>query len=55
MVLFVGRIQPIKGVDMLIRAIALVLERKPALRDQISLSIVGGADDTTPDSEMAAA
>ena len=53
MVLFVGRIQPIKGVDMLIRAIALVLERKPALRDQISLSIVGGADDTTPDSEMA--
>ena len=53
MVLFVGRIQPIKGVDMLIRAIALVLERKPTLRDQISLSIVGGADDTTPDSEMA--
>ena len=52
MVLFVGRIQPIKGVDMLIRAIALVLERRPALRDQISLSIVGGADDTTPDSEM---
>jgi len=53
MVLFVGRIQPIKGIDTLIRAIALVLERKPALRDQISLSIVGGADDTTPDSEMA--
>ena len=32
MVLFVGRIQPIKGIDTLIRAMQLVLERKPALR-----------------------
>ncbi len=52
MVLFVGRIQPIKGIDTLIRAIALVLERRPALRNHISLSLVGGADDAAPDSEM---
>ena len=53
MVLFVGRIQPIKGIDTLIRAMALVLERRPALRDQVCLTLVGGADDATPDSEMA--
>ncbi len=52
MVLFVGRIQPIKGIDTLIRAIALVLERRPALRNHIGLSLVGGADDAAPDSEM---
>ena len=52
MVLFVGRIQPIKGIDTLIRAIALVLERRPALRNRIGLSLVGGADDAAPDSEM---
>jgi len=53
MVLFVGRIQPIKGIDTLIRAMALVLERKPALRDHLCLILIGGADDATPDSEMA--
>ena len=43
MVLFVGRIQPIKGIDTLIRAIALVLRAEAHARGQISLSIVGGA------------
>ena len=41
-VLFVGRIQPIKGIDTLIRAMALVLEREPELRQHVALSIIGG-------------
>jgi D-inositol-3-phosphate glycosyltransferase len=53
MILFVGRIQPIKGIDTLIRAMALVLARRPALRERVCLTLIGGADDATPDSEMA--
>lgn len=53
MILFVGRIQAIKGIDTLIRAMALVLGRRPALRGKISLSIIGGAGDPATDSELA--
>jgi D-inositol-3-phosphate glycosyltransferase len=52
MVLFVGRIQPIKGIDNLIRAMALVLERRPGLRHRVELSIIGGAGDPATDSEL---
>lgn len=53
MILFVGRIQPIKGIDNLIRAMAQVIERRPALRDNVVLSIIGGAGDPTTDTELA--
>ena len=42
MVLFVGRIEPLKGVDVLIRAMALVVQKHPELRDELCLCIIGG-------------
>jgi D-inositol-3-phosphate glycosyltransferase len=50
MILFVGRIQPLKGIDILIRALALVKRREPALAKNVCLSIIGG--DPQPDSEI---
>jgi len=41
-VLFVGRIQPLKGPDVLLRAAADLLRRDPALRDRLVVAIVGG-------------
>ncbi|MFQ5577955.1 MAG: glycosyltransferase, partial [Anaerolineae bacterium] len=49
-ILFVGRIQPLKGIDSLIRAMALVLRRYPEYKDHICISIIGG--DPNPDSEL---
>lgn len=42
MILFVGRIDPIKGLDTLIRAMALVFGRDPSLRLNTCLCVVGG-------------
>ncbi len=42
LILFVGRVQPIKGIDTLIRAMALVLDREPELRPNTCLIIIGG-------------
>lgn len=53
MILFVGRIQPIKGIDSLIRAMALVLRNRPVLRGNLDLTIIGGAGDPTTDGELA--
>ncbi len=50
MILFVGRIQPLKGIDTLIRALALVQKREPTLTQNICVSIIGG--DPNPDSEI---
>lgn len=50
MILFVGRIQPLKGIDTLIRALALVKQREPAVAPNICVSIIGG--DPNPDSEL---
>lgn len=50
MILFVGRIQPLKGIDTLIRAIAHVVSRYPDLKDDLCVSIIGG--DPNPDSEL---
>ncbi len=50
MILFVGRIQPLKGIDTLIRALALVKKREPVLAQNICVSIIGG--DPNPDSEL---
>lgn len=49
-ILFVGRLQPLKGLDTLIRALALVRRQEPALAKNICVSIIGG--DPNPDSEI---
>ncbi len=43
MLLFVGRIQPHKGPDVLIRAVAEMVEHSPALRSKLRAVIMGGA------------
>ena len=48
MLLFVGRIQPLKGIDILLRALALVKRREAKLAANICVSIIGG--DPNPDS-----
>jgi D-inositol-3-phosphate glycosyltransferase len=50
LILFVGRIQPLKGIDVLMKALALVKQREPEITQQICLSIIGG--DPNPDSEI---
>ena len=40
--LFVGRIQPLKAPDVLLRAVARLLERRPWLRERIVVPVVGG-------------
>ncbi len=50
MILFVGRIQPLKGIDTLMRALALVKQREPTLAGNLCVSIIGG--DPKPDSEL---
>ena len=50
MVLFVGRIEPLKGVDVLIKAVALLLEKHPELRKDLCLCIVGGEAEGAPES-----
>jgi D-inositol-3-phosphate glycosyltransferase len=56
MVLFVGRVEPLKGIDVLIEAMAHVLEKHTDLRDNICLCVIGGepdADAANMDREMA--
>jgi D-inositol-3-phosphate glycosyltransferase len=45
MILFVGRIEPLKGIDHLLQAIARVVERQPELREGLCVPIIGGAVD----------
>jgi D-inositol-3-phosphate glycosyltransferase len=54
-VLFVGRIDPIKGIDVWFRAMALVVEENPALRGHLCACLVGGDvdDEAVPDVELA--
>ncbi len=40
--LFAGRIQPLKAPDVLLRAIAVLLEERPDLRSRIMVPVVGG-------------
>ncbi len=40
--LFVGRIQPLKAPDLLLRAAAQLLDEQPALRDELVVAVVGG-------------
>lgn len=48
LVLLVGRIEPLKGIDALIRAIALLGARRPAWRGQLSAVVVGGGGEHEP-------
>ncbi len=41
-VLFVGRIEPLKGLDTLIQALALLAAHRPRLRPDLQLMVVGG-------------
>jgi len=40
--MFAGRIQPLKAPDVLLRAVAVLLERHPGLRSSLVVPIVGG-------------
>ncbi|HEX2174835.1 MAG TPA: D-inositol-3-phosphate glycosyltransferase [Nocardioidaceae bacterium] len=40
--LFAGRIQPLKAPDVLLRAVAVLLARDPALREHLVVPVVGG-------------
>jgi len=44
-ILFVGRIEPLKGIDSLLRAIARVIEERSEMREGLCVSIVGGDPD----------
>ncbi|MFQ5420122.1 MAG: glycosyltransferase [Anaerolineae bacterium] len=53
-ILFAGRIEPLKGIDTLLCAIALIQKRRPEAVAKVCVAIIGGdpwAD--TPDAEMA--
>lgn len=53
LVLFVGRIEQIKGVDVLLKALGLLFFRRPDLRSEICLVVVGGALDPEDDASEA--
>ncbi|NPC97348.1 D-inositol-3-phosphate glycosyltransferase [Nocardioides sp. zg-DK7169] len=44
--LFAGRIQPLKAPDVLLRAVAVMLERSPGLRSRLIVPVVGGPSGT---------
>jgi D-inositol-3-phosphate glycosyltransferase len=54
-VLFVGRIDAVKGLDTWFRAMKLVVDRDPTLRTRMCVCLIGGDldDDVDPDSELA--
>lgn len=52
-IMFAGRIEPLKGIDTLIQAMALIKQRHPSVVENTCVAIIGGdpwADD--PDAEM---
>ena len=53
LVLFAGRIQPLKAPDVVLRAAAVMLEREPELRDRLVVAVVGGASGTGLDQPSA--
>ena len=44
--LFAGRIQPLKAPDVLLRAVAVLLDETPALRSRLVVPVVGGPSGT---------
>ncbi len=53
-ILFVGRIDPIKGLDVWFKAIQLIVEQDPLLREKLCVCLVGGDldEETPPDTEQ---
>jgi D-inositol-3-phosphate glycosyltransferase len=51
LLLFVGRIEPLKGIDTLLQAIALLKSESPDSIRNLSLSIIGGLQDEEDQSE----
>lgn len=43
LLMFAGRIQPLKAPDVVLRAAAVMLDREPALRERLVVAVVGGA------------
>jgi D-inositol-3-phosphate glycosyltransferase len=41
-ILFAGRIEPLKGIDTLLRAISLIYKQAPAAVENVCVSIIGG-------------
>lgn len=53
-IIFAGRIEPLKGIDTLLQAMALIQERHPAAIKNVCVAIIGGDPwSDTPDAEMA--
>jgi D-inositol-3-phosphate glycosyltransferase len=53
-ILFVGRVEPLKGIDVLLRAIALIARRQPDLLRGLCVPIIGGdPSDPASNHEMA--
>jgi len=48
-ILFVGRIQPLKAPDVLIKAVAELVRRDPARRDRLQLIMIGGPSGSNPE------
>ncbi len=42
LITFVGRIQPLKAPDVMLRAVAVLLARQPLLRSSLTVAVVGG-------------
>ncbi|MCW2800852.1 MAG: mshA [Aeromicrobium sp.] len=53
LVLFAGRIQPLKAPDVVLRAAAVMLKRDPGLRGRLVVAVVGGASGTGLDQPSA--
>lgn len=47
LILYVGRIEPLKGIETLFRAIAILAKETPCLCDNICVSIIGGEGEST--------
>ncbi len=47
LILYVGRIEPLKGIETLLRAIAILAKETPCLCDNICVSIIGGEGEDT--------
>ena len=53
-IMFAGRIEPLKGIDTLLQAMALIQSRYPEVAEKVCLAIIGGDPwSDNPDLEMA--